>query len=151
MLRASGERVEVQNYIDNTGVQVADVVVGFQHLEKKSIEEVRALIADPIVRFDYVCWDVYARTSQHYDEHKDALEWRHATLHSIEAGRGTEAELAHLVADAIVDTHIATMWRLNIAYDVLPRESEIIHLQFWATAFEQLKEPKAIFSDGTPE
>jgi arginyl-tRNA synthetase len=145
MLRAAGERVEVQNYIDNTGVQVADVVVGFQHLEKKSIEEVRALITDPSVRFDYVCWDVYARMSQYYDEHKDALEWRHATLHSIEAGHGIEAELAHLVADAIVDTHIATMWRLNIAYDVLPRESEILHLQFWATAFEQLKERKAIY------
>ncbi len=143
MLRATGERVEVQNYIDNTGVQVADVVVGFQHLEKKSIEDVRKLIAE--TRFDYVCWDVYARTSQYYDEHKDALQWRHATLHSIEAGQGIEAELAHLVADAIVDTHLATMWRLGVAYDVLPRESEILHLQFWATAFEQLKERKAIY------
>jgi arginyl-tRNA synthetase len=145
MLRATGENVEVQNYIDNTGVQVADVVVGFQHLEKKSIEEVRALIHDPAVRFDYVCWDVYARTSQYYDQHKDAIEWRHATLHSIEAGHGIEAEMAHLVADAIVDKHVATMWRLNIAYDVLPRESEILHLQFWATAFEQLKVRKAIY------
>jgi arginyl-tRNA synthetase len=143
MLRATGERVEVQNYIDNTGVQVADVVVGFQHLEKKSVEDVRKLIAE--TRFDYVCWDVYARTSQYYDEHKDALEWRHATLHSIEAGHGIEAEMAHLVADAIVDAHIATMWRLGIAYDVLPRESEILHLQFWATAFEQLKQRKAIY------
>jgi arginyl-tRNA synthetase len=143
MLRATGENVEVQNYIDNTGVQVADVVVGFQHLEKRSIEEVRTLIASP--RFDYVCWDVYARMSQYYDEHKDALEWRHATLHSIEADQGIEAELAHLVSDAIVDAHIATMWRLNIPYDVLPRESEILHLQFWATAFAQLKERKAIY------
>jgi arginyl-tRNA synthetase len=143
MLRATGERVEVQNYIDNTGVQVADVVVGFLHLEKKSIEDVRTLIHDS--RFDYVCWDVYARTSQYYDEHKDALQWRHATLHSIEAGHGAEAEMAHLVADAIVDAHIATMWRLGIAYDVLPRESEILHLQFWATAFAQLKERKAIY------
>ncbi|MGA3189837.1 MAG: arginine--tRNA ligase [Bryobacteraceae bacterium] len=145
MLRATGENVEVQNYIDNTGVQVADVVVGFQHLEKRSIEDVRGLIADPAVRFDYVCWDVYARTSQYYEEHKDALKWRHATLHSIEAGNGIEAEMAHLVADAIVNAHIATMWRLSISYDVLPRESEILHLQFWATAFDQLKERKAIY------
>jgi arginyl-tRNA synthetase len=143
MLRATGENVEVQNYIDNTGVQVADVVVGFQHLEKKSIDEVRALIQS--TRFDYVCWDVYAKTSQYYDENKDALQWRHATLHGIEAGHGVEAEMAHLVADAIVDAHIATMWRLNIAYDVLPRESEILHLQFWAMAFEQLKQRKAIY------
>src|SRR5580693_5169838 len=143
MLRATGERVEVQNYIDNTGVQVADVVVGFQHLKKKSIADVRGLIAEP--RFDYVCWDVYAEMSQYYEEHKDALQWRHATLHAIEAGHGIEAEMAHLVADAIVDAHIATMWRLGVAYDVLPRESEILHLQFWATAFEQLKVRKAIY------
>jgi arginyl-tRNA synthetase len=143
MLRATGERVEVQNYIDNTGVQVADVVVGFLHLEKQSLEDVRKLIAE--TRFDYVCWDVYARMSQYYDEHKDALQWRHATLHSIEAGHGIEAEMAHLVADAIVEAHLRTMWRLGVAYDVLPRESEILHLQFWATAFEQLKERKAIY------
>jgi arginyl-tRNA synthetase len=143
MLRATGERVEVQNYIDNTGVQVADVVVGFLHLKKKSLDEVRALIAEP--KFDYVCWDVYAETSQYYDEHKDALAWRHETLHSIEAGSGAEAEMAHLLADAIVEAHLKTMWRLGIAYDVLPRESEILHLQFWATAFEQLKERKAIY------
>src|SRR5665213_50089 len=143
MLRATGERVEVQNYIDNTGVQVADVVVGFLHLKKKSLDEVRAMIAEP--KFDYVCWDVYAETSQYYDEHKDALAWRHAILHSIEAGHGVEAEMAHVVADAIVEAHLATMWRLGIAYDVLPRESEILHLQFWATAFEQLKQRKAIY------
>ena len=58
MLRAIGENVEVQNYIDNTGVQVADVVVGFRHLENKSPAEIRELIET--TRFDYVCWDVYA-------------------------------------------------------------------------------------------
>ncbi len=46
LLRAAGYKVDVQNYIDNTGVQVADVVVGFLHLEGKSLAEVRALIAD---------------------------------------------------------------------------------------------------------
>jgi arginyl-tRNA synthetase len=64
MLRASGRNVEVQNYIDNTGVQVADVVVGFHFLEKKTPAEVAALIAAP--RFDYYCWDLYARISQYY-------------------------------------------------------------------------------------
>jgi len=145
MLRATGSTVEVQNYIDNTGVQVADVVAGFQHLEKKSPAQVNALIEDPSVRFDYLFWDLYARTSQHYHDHPEALEWRKHALHMIEAAEGAEAELAHLVADAIVYAHLRTMWRLNIAYDVLPRESEILHLKFWATAFELLKERKAIY------
>jgi arginyl-tRNA synthetase len=145
MLRAGGKRVEVQNYIDNTGVQVADVVVGFHYLEKKSVADVHALLADPAVRFDYYCWDLYAHTSGYYKDHPESLAWRSATLHAIEAGEGEVAELAHLVADAIVKAHLKTMLRLDVEYDVLPRESEILHLKFWASAFELLKERKAIY------
>ncbi len=143
MLRATGRNVEVQNYIDNTGVQVADVVVGFRHLEQRSLAEVETLIAT--TRFDYLCWDLYARISSYYAEHPESLQWRRDMLHLIEQGTSEDAELGHLVADAVVKAHLATMWRLNIVYDVLPRESEILHLQFWATAFELLKERKAIY------
>ena len=149
MLRERFNSVEVQNYIDNTGVQVADVVVGFHHLENKTPDDVRSLIADPTVRFDFLCWDLYARTSSHYGEHKEALAWRADTLHAIEANEGPLAEMADLVADAIVKKHVATMLRLHIEYDVLPRESEILYLQFWATAFELLKERKAIYFEKT--
>jgi len=145
MLRALGNRVEVQNYIDNTGVQVADVVVGFHHLEKKTAAQVRALISDPSVRFDYYCWDLYARISAYYGEAPEGLKWRAETLHAIEAGEGDLAEMAHLVADAIVEAHLATMLRLYVEYDVLPRESEILHLKFWAAAFALLKERNAIY------
>ena len=144
MLRARGEQVEVQNYIDNTGVQVADVVVGFLQ-QGKTPADVRALIDDPAVRFDYYCWDLYARISAEYGENKELLKYRSATLHAIESGAGDVAEMAHLVADAIVKAHLATMLRLDVEYDVLPRESEILHLKFWASAFEQLKERKAIY------
>ena len=115
------------------------------YLEHKTPDDVRALLADPAVRFDYYCWDLYARTSAYYKEDAEALKWRSATLHSIEAGVGDAAELAHLVADAIVRAHLATMARIDVEYDVLPRESEILHLKFWASAFEQLKERKAIY------
>ncbi|HEV2199499.1 MAG TPA: arginine--tRNA ligase [Bryobacteraceae bacterium] len=149
MLRATGHSVEVQNYIDNTGVQVADVVVGFKHLENKTPAEVRRLIETSsgpgAARFDYLCWDLYARISSYYAEHPESLEWRRDMLHEIEGGQSDDAEIGHLVADAIVKTHLQTMWRLNIVYDVLPRESEILHLQFWATAFELLKQRKAIY------
>jgi arginyl-tRNA synthetase len=131
MLRALGNQVEVQNYIDNTGVQVADVVAGFHFLEHKTPSDVAAMISRELPDsppFDYLCWDLYARTSQYYKDNPEALAWRATTLHSIEANQGELAELAHLVADAIVNAHLATMLRLNIQYDVLPRESEILHL-----------------------
>jgi arginyl-tRNA synthetase len=145
MLRATGEHVEVQNYIDNTGVQVADVVAGFHFLEQKSAPDVQALIDDPAVRFDYLCWDLYARVSAHYATSPESVAWRAETLHAIEANEGDLAEVGHLVADAIVKCHVATMLRLGIQYDVLPRESEILHLKFWAKAFELLKERGAIY------
>ncbi|HEX8984608.1 MAG TPA: arginine--tRNA ligase [Bryobacteraceae bacterium] len=147
MLRARGRTVEVQNYIDNTGVQVADVVVGFHFIEGRDIEYVRNLIGQD--KFDYVCWDLYARVGAYYQGNPEALAHRAKTLHAIEAGEGALAELAHVVADAIVDRHIATMWRLGIAYDVLPRESEILHLKFWATAFQLLKHRNAIYLETT--
>ncbi len=143
MLRAGGHSVEVQNYIDNTGVQVADVVAGFHFLEKKTLDEVAGLARQP--RFDYLCWDLYARISSMYPDDPQAKAWRTETLHAIEGDDGVLAEMGHLVSSAIVACHLRTMARLGISYDVLPRESEILHLKFWASAFEQLKERKAIY------
>ncbi|MDQ6707140.1 MAG: DALR anticodon-binding domain-containing protein, partial [Acidobacteriota bacterium] len=123
---------------------VADVVAGFHYLEQRTPAALSGLIDGP-ERFDYLCWDLYARTSQYYKDHPDSLAWRAETLHAIEGGSGDLAEMAHLVADAIVLAHVKTMLRLGVEYDVLPRESEILHLQFWAAAFEKLKQSGAIY------
>jgi arginyl-tRNA synthetase len=138
LLRFAGREVDVQNYIDNTGVQVADVVVGFMHIEKKSRGEIEALAAAP--RFDYVCWDVYARVSQWYEEDKANLQARLATLHAIEEGNNETAAIADLISVAVLGRHLETMERLEIEYDFLPRESEILRLHFWDAAFAKLKE-----------
>ena len=134
--------MEVQNYIDNTGVQVADVVVGFQSLRGMQPEDVEALSKQP--RFDYYCWDLYAEVSANYQKHPDVLQLRQDTLHSIERGAGGITQIAEIVSDAIVRAHLTTMLRLGVQYDVLPRESEILRLQFWAAAFELLQARGAI-------
>ena len=138
LLRFAGREVDVQNYIDNTGVQVADVVVGFLHIERKSRAEIEALAAAP--RFDYVCWDLYARVSQWYEQDKANLQARSATLHALEAGNNETAAIADLISTAVLRRHLETMERLDIEYDFLPRESEILHLHFWDAAFSKLKE-----------
>jgi arginyl-tRNA synthetase len=143
ILRHAGGVVQVQNYIDNTGVQVADVVIGFVHMEKKNLPQVRELAAQP--KFDYLCWDVYARAAQFLSEDKTrAATLRGETLKAIEEGRDETAEMGMLIADAIVGLHLRTMARLGIWYDLLARESEILHLHFWDAAFEQLKAANAI-------
>jgi arginyl-tRNA synthetase len=143
ILRDAGERVQVQNYIDNTGVQVADVVIGFQHMEQKSVAEVRSLAAAP--GFDYRCWDLYAQVTQFYEQNAErAAAMRSATLKDIEEGRGEAAEMGTIVADAIVGFHLRTMARLGIFYELLARESEILHLKFWDMAFAMLKKAGTI-------
>jgi len=142
LLRYTGRRIEVQNYIDNTGVQVADVVLGFMHLEPKSLDEVRALAAAP--KFDYLCWDLYARVTQFLADDKSHLELRAQTLKDIEDGHGDSAKMAEIVSTAIVHCHLRTLDRLGIDYDLLSRESEILHLKFWDAAFELLKQRGAI-------
>ena len=138
LLRFAGREVDVQNYIDNTGVQVADVVVGFLHIEQRSRDQIEALAAAP--HFDYVCWDLYARVSHWYEENESNIQARAATLHSIEEGNNETAAIADLISIAVLKRHLETMDRLDIEYDFLPRESEILHLHFWDAAFSKLKD-----------
>jgi arginyl-tRNA synthetase len=137
LLRFAGREVDVQNYIDNTGVQVADVIVGFLHIEKKQWDEIEELSRGE--KFDYYCWDLYARVSQWYELDKANLKVRLETLHAIEQGGNETAAIADLISTAVLRRHLETMDRLDIEYDFLPRESEILHLQFWDAAFEKLK------------
>ena len=153
LLRATGQKVDVQNYIDNTGVQVADVVVGFLHLEGKSLADIRVLLdelKEKNVRIDYFCWNLYARTSQWYEqgseeENAARKKLRYATLHEIEQGGNETAAVAQLISTAVLRRHLETMLRLDIEYDFLPRESEILHLKFWELAFEQLKQTGVLY------
>ena len=143
LLQFAGREVDVQNYIDNTGVQVADVVVGFTQLEKKSKSDVEQLAKQS--RFDYYCWDLYARVSQWYEQDKQNLKARTEALHAIEKGDNDTAAIADLISIAVLRRHLETMDRLDIEYDFLPRESEILHLHFWDAAFKKLKDGGVLF------
>src|SRR5467141_3100351 len=143
ILRHTGNRVQIQNYIDNTGVQVADVVIGLLQMEKVTPVWVNTRAAEP--KFDYYCWEVYAKATSFFAADKGrAAKLRGETLKSIEEGKGEDAEVAQVVADAIVGCHLRTMARLDIGYELLARESEILHLHFWDAAFEMLKKSGAI-------
>jgi arginyl-tRNA synthetase len=143
VLSFRGTPVEVQNYIDDTGVQVADVVVGFRELEGFDLADVHR-IADT-TRFDYYCWDLYAKVTEWYEGDKERLKIRSATLHDIEHGVSPAADIAGFVAERIVRCHLKTMARLNIDYHLLTWEGDILRLKFWARAFDVLKESGAVF------
>jgi arginyl-tRNA synthetase len=135
-----GEKVEIQNYIDDTGVQVVDVVFGFMDLEKKNLEDLEKLEG----KFDYHCWDLYARVSAYFEEHPEAQKRRSEILKKIEEGTAPEIQIAEHISRRIIRAHLNTMKRLDITYDLLPCESSILALKFWDRAFSLLKEKKAI-------
>ncbi len=143
VLHFRGTPVEVQNYIDDLGVQVADIVVGFRDLEHRTLDEVRH-IADA-TRFDYYCWDLYSRVTEWYEQDRGHLAVRAAALHDLEQGGNDTASMAAFIVDRIVRTHLATMARLNISYDLLTYEGDILRLKFWAHAFDILKAQGAVF------
>ncbi|HXE09075.1 MAG TPA: arginine--tRNA ligase [Acidobacteriaceae bacterium] len=148
----AGWQVGVQNYIDNTGVQVADIVVGLTQLEGRDLASVRSLLADLAARrerIDFYCWDLYARVSHWYAgtgpddlappssaELACRKQIRLDTLHALEHGGNETAEIADLISTAVLRRHLETMERLGIEYDFLPRESEILSLHFWDAARE---------------
>lgn len=146
--------VWVQNYIDNTGVQVADIVVALTHLRQLDLAGVKRWMAELTERnerIDYVCWDLYAGVSQWYDAEPEQKESRRKirldTLHRLEAGGNETSSIAELVSTAIVRRHLETMLRLGIEYDFLPRESEILHLKFWDAAFALMKEKGVLYKE----
>jgi arginyl-tRNA synthetase len=142
-LHFRGTPVEVQNYIDDTGVQVADVVVGFRELEHKTLDEVRHLAET--TRFDYYCWDLYSRVTEWYEGDRARLAVRGAALHDLEHGTGEVAAMGALIVDRVVRAHLQTMERLNIGYDLLTYEGDIVRLKFWAHTFDILKAQGAVF------
>lgn len=143
VLRFRGTPVEAQNYIDDLGVQVADIVVGFREIEDKSLDDVRRIATS--TRFDYYCWDLYSRVAEWYDADKERPAVRARTLHELEEGGNAATDMAGVIVDHIVRAHLKTMARLNIAYDLLTYEGDILRLKFWAQAFEILKSKGAVF------
>lgn len=154
VLKAAGDRVEVQNYIDNTGVQVADVVVGFLHIEKKDLDQIKALDAslNKDYPFDYYCWDLYTKVGLFYRDgepggamNPEKVKLRNEVLHALEEGGSNPiAQLADYVATRNVECILDTMERLGIRYDLLARESDILHLHFWERAFDLMKKTGVI-------
>jgi arginyl-tRNA synthetase len=148
-LKRLGRHVETQNYIDDTGVQVADLVVGFEKIRDLQFEDVLREYSEEALRergerFDYVAWDLYAEVTRWYEKDAERLTFRASTLEAMEHGGNPTAELAEHIARRMVQHHLETMDRIGARYDVLPRESDILRLEFWKHAFTRLRESRAI-------
>jgi len=220
-LRYLNRETEVQNYIDDTGVQVADVVVGFQKIlefdlegvlnliafyktcrglpsnlisrrivtenprstrelpggereissgkaikgsavltveipgtkghsytisgkSEAILEAVAEIISRSRLRFDWFCWELYAKVAPWYEESEENRKARFETLKLMEEGNNETAELATLIAEEMVRCHLRTMNRLGIYYDLITRESNILKSGFWTACFEKLKAAGAI-------
>jgi arginyl-tRNA synthetase len=129
LLRRTGYQVEVHNYIDDLGNQVADTVVGMLDLS----------FSGEYKRFSDYCWDLYARVNQAYRTGEIAQERRAEVLHLLEEGGNRVAWLGNLIAERNVREHLEDMREFGIRYDLLVWESDIVREGFWEAAFRRLK------------
>lgn len=138
MLRRTGYNVEVHNYIDDLGNQLADTVVGLLNISLEGEH----------TRFGDYCWDLYAKVNKEYTQNPEMTLKRTNILHSLEQGGGNEAWLGNLVAERIVREHVEEMRSFGIHYDLLVWESNILKEGFWS-ATAQLLEQTTVFVQET--
>jgi arginyl-tRNA synthetase len=145
VLQWLGFSTEVCNYIDDTGLQVVDVVTALLYLDASFYQEgshsknlwAKVQVDQPL---DYFCWDLYARFQKELEDNPSLLQKREEVLHKIEEGSNPIARFAKELATQIVQTHLETVAQLFIFYDLLNWESDIIGRGFWEATFDLLKE-----------
>ncbi len=143
ILQKANYKVNVLNYIDDSGLQVADIIVGFQHFkfnEEPPNEK----------KFDHYCGDdVYVKTTEKYEADPSLEEIRKNVLKELEDGESETAKFADKITRRVLAGQLETCWTLGVTYDCLNFESQIIRSGLWSEIFEKLKEMKLIeFEDG---
>jgi arginyl-tRNA synthetase len=138
ILRKADYKVNVLNYIDDSGLQVADILVGFTHLGfKQEPPEGK--------KFDHYCGDdVYVKTTQKYEEDSSLEDIRKNVLKDLEDETSETAKLADVVTKKVLSNQLETCWNLSVYYDCLNFESQIIRSGLWTNIFEKLKEMKLV-------
>ena len=138
ILRKADYKVNVLNYVDDSGLQVADILVGFTHLgfNQESPDG---------KKFDHYCGDdVYVKTTQKYEEDSSLEEIRKNVLKDLEDESSETAKLADIVTRKVLSNQLETCWNLSVYYDCLNFESQIIRSGLWTGIFEKLKEMKLV-------
>jgi arginyl-tRNA synthetase len=133
VMRYMGHQVQALNYVDDSGAQVADIIVGFRFMGFSDQ-------APPGVKFDIYCGDsVYTSVTREYEKDPSLREKQSFVLKEIEKGSGEVAEYARGIVKRILAAQLSTCWRLGATYDLLNWESQIVHSGMWETIFGSLK------------
>jgi arginyl-tRNA synthetase len=133
VMRYLGQRVQALNYIDDSGAQVADIVVGFKFLGLPDEAPVG-------VKYDVYCGDsVYTKVNQEYAKNPGLKEKQSLVLKEIEKGTGEIADYTRGVVRRILEAQLSTCWRMGATYDLLNWESQLVHSKMWERIFDDLK------------
>jgi arginyl-tRNA synthetase len=134
ILAFTNHRINVLNYIDDSGLQVADVIVGIKYLGHSSI-------APAGVKFDHYAGDtIYVDVNKRYAADPSLKERQKFVLGGIERHDPEIFQLASTITDKILSQQLVTCWRFNASYDLLIFESDIIATRLWEETFEAMKE-----------
>ena len=138
ILKKGNYNVNVLNYVDDSGLQVADLIVGFKYSGFSQVPSNNE-------KFDHYCGDtVYVKTTEKYGSDKELEGKRHEILKQIEDSSSEVSKMAHIITRKVLNEQLKTVWDLGVFYDCLNFESQIIHSKLWETIFEKLKSDKRI-------
>ena len=138
ILNKANYSVQTLNYVDDSGLQVADILLGFTIL---------GFSQEPPAgqKFDHYCGDeVYVKTTEKYTTNPELQEKRNAILKEIEDGNSETAKFASEITTRVLAEQLKTCWRLGVSYDCLNFESEIVRSHLWPQIFERLKQMNLI-------
>jgi len=141
LCKALGYDTIVHNYIDNTGIQVADVVIGLTAMRGMSLDQIK----DVGERLDRFCWDVYADMSKWYEDDPNRKSKQTIALKQMEEGCGPFADAGEYVSSVVTRAHLNLMEKLDIKYDLIVWERDVLALDLWRDTFEQLKNKGKLF------
>jgi len=134
ILQKAGYQINTLNYVDDSGLQVADILLGFTHL---------GFSQEPPAgqKFDHYCGDeVYVKTTEKYQTNPELQDIRNQILKEIEDGNSETAKFASKITSRVLSEQLKTCWRLGVSYDCLNFESEIVRSHLWKKIFEKLKQ-----------
>jgi arginyl-tRNA synthetase len=142
LLQYTNHNAYVLNYIDDSGLQVADIIVGFKFAN---------FPMETSKKFDHYCGDdVYVKVNDLYEQDSSLVEKRRYVLKEIERPDSEIAKFAKELTGRVLKEQLMTCWRLKVRYDCLNFESQIIQSKLWEKVLAAMKQKEIVKTETDP-
>ena len=132
LLKFAGYRVVTADYVDDSGNQMADLLLGFLHMGYPQ---------DPPngVKFDAYCGDnVYVEVNKRLASDPELQKKKDEIAKNIEEGSPELSRLNRMIAERVLADQLKTCWRLGASYDMINMETDVFRFELWDKVYGSL-------------